>query len=148
MVLFRHTNNKNPMMSRDVSTNLWLLAVYQMQSYSHWMSDCSHQNLKESVFRWSALHGMWPERSSCVGCKPLRMASVTSDFADRTCPIHYERRSFHGRRGAAEKWGGMTSLPVRMQQCGGGEGGLRCLVNMTLTPLWYCDRWHGQAPKK
>ena len=30
----------------------------------------------------------------------------------------------------------------------GGEGGLRCLVNMTLTPLWCCDRWHGQAPKK
>jgi len=46
----------------------------------------------------------------------------------------------HGEQGAAENWGGMTSLPGRGRECGGGEGGCCALFCMRGTaPLRDCD---------
>ena len=50
----------------------------------------------------------------------------------------------HGQQGAAENWGGMTSLPGRMRECKGGEGVCCALFSVigtgTTAALWRMAR--------
>ena len=60
----------------------------------------------------------------------------------RRCDVSHTLRN--GQEGAAENWGGMTSLPGRVRECRGGEGGRCALFSMcgtgTTAALWQMAR--------